>query len=180
MPSVFYFGEHNGAATAHPTIAGTTRATGQTNVNWKNVDDTTTAYSASPISAGSNGFTKYQFGCFTGAFNQISSVKFQHVSGTFGAGITLKAIVSGLYATPGTTANSSLVHDITLTGDIATGLVMLLGTAAQGPFVTGAAASTTLTVPGHTQYFATQLQTTVAASAGDTSVATLQIQYNEN
>lgn len=180
MPASFFFGEHNGAATAHPTIGGTTRATGQTNVNWKNVDDTSTAYSASPISAGSNGFTKYQFGCFTGTFNQISSVKFQHVSGTFGAGLTLKGLVSGLYATPATTANASLIHDITPTGDIATGLAMLLGTAAQGPFVTGSAASTTLTVPGYTQYFATQLQTTVAASAGDTSTCTFQIQYSEN
>lgn len=172
--ALFSWGEDNGALTANH---GTTRTMGPANpvtqVNWKNTDDVNTAYTSSPISAGNNSYDKYQFGVFTGTFNQISNAKWQHTSGTFGAGLTLKGLVSG-YATPGTSANASLVHDITLTGDIATGLVVALGG------VPEQAISGTLDETGTTAYLITQLQTTVAASAGDTTTATLTLRYDEN
>lgn len=171
---MFSWGEDNGSATGGH---GTTRTMGPENpvtqVNWKNTDDVATAYTASPISAGNNSYSKYQFGVFTGTFNEVSNAKWQHTSGVFGAGLTLLGIVSG-YETPATSANATLVHDITLTGNIATGLVVALGG------VPEQAISGTLSETGTTAYLVTQLQTTVAAGAGDTETATLSLRYDEN
>lgn len=87
--ATFDFQEDNGAATGSPA-KGTTRTTGRAEVNWKNIDDSTTAYSSSPITAGNNSYSKYQFAKFTGTFNQILSGLFAHTAGTFGTGLTLK------------------------------------------------------------------------------------------
>jgi hypothetical protein len=176
MPAVFFFGEDNGASTGAP-LRGTTRTTGVTQVNWKNTDDVATVYSTSPIAAGNNSYEKFQFGVFTGTFNQISNGKWQHVSGVLGAGLTLKTLPTGGYTTPATTSNATLIHNVTLTGDIATGLPVLFGTS--GPNVTGASATATLAAVGYTQYFPTQLQTTNVASAGDTAVVTFMFRYDE-
>jgi hypothetical protein len=176
MPAIFFFGEDNGASSGSP-LRGTTRTTGVTQVNWKNTDDVATVYSTSPIAAGNNSFEKFQFGVYSGTFNQIANGKWQHVSGVLGAGLALKTRVTGGYTTPSTAANAILIHDITLTGDIATGLAVLFGTT--GPNVTGASATTTLAAVGYTQYFPTQLQTTNAASAGDTAVVTCMLRYDE-
>jgi hypothetical protein len=163
MAVTFFWAEDNGASTGSPA-KGTSRTVNVSNVNWKNVDDTTTAYSSSPISAGNNSFDKFQFGIFSGTFNQVSNGLWQHVSGTFGAGITLKGINTSGYTTPATTANSNLIHNLTATGNIATGLAVLFGTV--GPQQAGAA---TLAATGYSQYLASQLQTLVSASPGDTA-----------
>jgi hypothetical protein len=173
VAAVFQWGEDNGAAAGNPA-KGTTRTYPVTQVNWKNTDDVNTAYSSSPISAGNNSYEKFQFGIFSGTFTQISNAKWQHVSGTLGAGLTLKGLVSSGYTTPATTTNAALLHNITLTGDIATGLAVLFGTV--GPQQAGAA---TLAATGYTQYLITQMQTTVAAAAGDTAVCTLALRYDE-
>lgn len=89
MAATFDWQEDNGAATGNPN-KGTTRTTARTEVNWKNIDDSTTAYSSSPITAGNNSYSKYQFGKFTGTFNQILSGLFAHTATAFGTGLTLK------------------------------------------------------------------------------------------
>src|SRR5579859_1126702 len=68
MAATFEFEEDNGAATGSP-LKGTTRTGARTDVNWKNIDDSTTAYSSSPITAGNNSFDKWQFGHFSGTYN---------------------------------------------------------------------------------------------------------------
>jgi hypothetical protein len=173
MAAVFQWGEDNGASAGSPA-KGTTRTYPVTQVNWKNTDDVNTAYSSSPISAGNNSYEKFQFGIFTGSFTQISNGKWQHTSGVLGAGLTLKTLVTSGYTTPATTANASLLHDITLTGSITTGLAVLFGTV--GPQQAGSA---TLSATGYTQFLPTQMQTTVAASAGDTQIVTLTLRYDE-
>ena len=147
--AVFTWNESNGAL-----VGGheTTRNLGVGNVNWKNVDDVATAYSSSPITAGNNSFGKYQFGIFSGSFNQISDGKFQHVSGTFGAGLTLRGFPTGTYATPSTTAIGAPTADLTPTGDIATGIAVLFG-AVPEQGLTG-----TLSASGTTSYLLTQLK----------------------
>lgn len=175
MAATFEYNEDNGAATGTPA-KGTTRNTAVTQVNWKNVDDVATAYTASPIIAGSNSFTKYQFGKFTGTFNQISAGLWAHTAGTLGTGLTLKGVVTSTYATPSATANAALTTTMTPVLAIASGAPVLFHTA--GP--EGASPTATLAAAGFTQYLATQLQTSAATAAGDIGSITLTLRYNEN
>lgn len=176
MAVTFVWCEDNGAATALISGAnrGTTRTFGVSNVNWKNADDTTTAYSSSPITAGNNSYNKYQFGVFSGSFNQVSNVLINHTGGTFGAGLKLAFTGTSGYAVPATTTQSTWA-DLTATGLVSTGLPLLLGMT--GPQV---AHKTTLVTTGYTSYVASQLQSTISANAGDTATAYLAISWDES
>lgn len=164
--------EQNGTATGSP--AGGTAST-ISSCDWKNVDDTTTSKASSPIQAGANSFIKYIYLKFSGTFNQISAVKFAHTSGTLGTGISLKGKVTSIYDTPTTSAMDGAT-DMTSATDIGSGASVLLSTS--GP--NGTSTSSAQTTTCYTQYLATQLQTTAAASAGDSGTVTLTVQYNEN
>lgn len=175
MAATFEYNEDNGAATGSPA-KGTTRNTAVTQVNWKNADDVATNYTTVPVTAGQNSFTKYQFGKFTGTFNQISSGLYAHTAGTPPAGVTIKGTVTSTYATPATATNAALTTDMTSPIAITSGLAVLFHTA--GP--EGASPTSTLTAAGYTQYLATQIQTTGSAPAGDIGSMTMTLRYNEN
>jgi hypothetical protein len=183
MAAAFEWEEDNGAATGSPA-KGTTRTAARTDVNWKNIDDSTTAYSSSPITAGNNSFDKWTFGHFSGSYNQISAGFFAHTAGTFGSGLTLKGTPACtgdgdrlLYTTPATSANANLTKDMTSAVGIGSGVsVCFSGT---GPEATGKASSQTAN-PAYTNYLTTQLQTTTSAAPGDTATVTLTLQYAEN
>ncbi len=182
MAATFEFEEDNGAATGSPA-KGTTRTAARTEANWKNIDDSTTAYSSQPITAGNNSYQKNQFGHFSGTFNQISAGLFAHTAGTL-TNITLKGIplVSSdatryLYVTPSTAADANLTTDMTTAIAIGSGVAIWFG--ATGPEATGKAASMT-TNPCYTTFLTTQLQVGASAAAGDTPSQTLTLQYNEN
>jgi hypothetical protein len=180
MATTAFFCEDNGASTAGVNgNRGTTRTTGVTNVNWKSVDDVASAYSSNSINAGENSYEKFQFVAFSGAFNQISNVKWHHVSGTLGAGLTIKGGISGsgIYTTPSQTANAALTLDLTAIGSISTGFAITVGPSGAEA---GGKASTSSSVPSYTQYLITQLQTTAAAAAGDTATVTFQVRFDEN
>ena len=178
MAATFEFEEDNGTQTGSPT-KGTTRTAARTENNWKNVDDSTTAYSSSPIVAGNNSFDKWQFGHFSGTYNQILNGKWAHTAGTLGTGLTLKGKVapSGGYTTPATTANANLSTDMTSSIAIGSGATVQFG--ATGPEASGKANSTTSN-PAYSDWLTTQLQTTGSAAAGDTATVTLTLQYDEN
>ncbi len=183
MAATFDWQEDNGTQTGSPT-KGTTRTTGRTEVNWKNIDDSTTAYSSSPITAGNNSYSKWQFGKFSGTFNQILSGLFAHTATAFGTGLTLKGppACTGdgdrlLYTTPATSALAGLTTDMTSAIAIGSGVAVCFG--ATGPEATGKATSMT-TNPCYTNFLTTQLQTTGSAAAGDTAQVTLTLQYSEN
>jgi hypothetical protein len=185
MAAVFTWCEDNGTATGTPARGTTQSGFGAdthnpTEVNWKNIDDNAanggTAYSAAPITAGNNSYTKYQYGRFASGFNQISAGLYAHITTAFGTGLTLKGTVSSTYATPATSANAALTTDMTTAISIGSGLSVNFSTT--GPY-DGSPAST-LSAAGYTQYLATQLQTTTSAAAGDTAQVTLELQYNEN
>ena len=176
MAANFEFYEDNGTQAGSPP-KGTTRTVNRLEGNWKNIDDSATAYSSSPITAGNNSFNKYQFGIFSGTFNQITNVKWNHTSGTFGAGLTLKFLNTTGYTTPSATTDARLIRDVTLTGAVSTGYAILVG--ATSPEAAGKGASTA-TVPSFTEFLVTQLQTTVAAGAGDTALCGLSLSYDEN
>lgn len=182
MAATFEFDADTGAATGSPA-KGTTRTT-VTDVNWKNIDDSTTAYSAAPITAGNNSFERWLSGKFSGTFNQILSGLFAHTATAFGTGLTLKGTPACtgdgdrlLYTTPSTTANTNLTVDMTTAISIASGVGVCFG--ATGPEATGKATSMT-TNPCWTNFLTSQLQTTTSAAAGDTAQVTLTLQYQEN
>lgn len=183
MAATFAWDEDTGTQTGSPT-KGTTRTAGVTDVNWKNSGVQGDAYSSYPITAGNNSYEKWQFGHFSGTYNQISAGLFAHTATAFGTGLTLKGppACTGdgdrlLYTTPSASANANLTTDMTSAIAIGSGVAVFFG--ATGPEATGKAASTTAN-PAYTNFLTTQLQTTASAAAGDTANVTLTLQYNEN
>jgi len=155
-----------------------------TEINWKNIDDNSTAYSSSPITAGNNSFEIWLAGKFSGTFNQVLTGLYEHTATAFGTGLTLKGAPSMTadgdrltYATPSATTNASLTRTITPVTAIGSGAVVYFGIT--GATTVGKATSTT-TNPSWTNYLTTQLQTTGSAAAGDTAQVTITLQYNEN
>lgn len=176
MAATFEFDEANGA--------GETVTHARTETNWKNIDDSTTAYTANPITAGTNGFDKWQYGHFSGTYNTILGGLWAHTLTAFGTGLTLKASPTMTadanrlaYATPSITTNANLTYDATTAIAIGSGKVVWFGPTA--PATSGKVASSTSN-PAFTNYLTTQLQTTGSAAAGDTANVTLTLEYQEN
>ena len=80
MAATFDWQEDNQTATGSPT-KGTTRTGSRGEQNWKNADDSTTAYSSSSITAGNNSFEKWMSGHFSGTYTSISALLWAHTSG---------------------------------------------------------------------------------------------------
>lgn len=184
MAATFAWDEDTGTSTGAPA-KGTTRTATVTDVNWKNSGTQTDAYSAFPITAGNSSFPKWQFGHFSGTFNQVLNGLFAHTSGAFGTGVSLFGPNSTssdgtrpLYVTPTNARDAtSCPFDMTSAISIGSGKAVFFG--ATGPEATGKAASMT-TNPCYTNYLPTQLVTTGSAAAGDTTTVTLTLQYDEN
>jgi hypothetical protein len=178
MAATFEFEEDNGAATGTPA-KGATRTAARAEVNWKNIDDSTTAYSSAPVTAGNNSFDKWQFGHFSGTYNQILAGLFAHTAGTLGTGLTLKGKVapSGGYTTPSVNANANLTVDMTTAIAIGSGQAVQFG--ATGPEAAGKGASTTAN-PAYSEWLVTQMQTSALAAPNDTGTQTLTLEYAEN
>jgi hypothetical protein len=177
MSATFNFAEDNGAASGSPA-RGTTTNTTVTTCNWKNLDDATTVYSSYPITAGNNSYAKYQYGYFSGTFDQISAGLWSpHTAGTLGSGLAIKGNVSSTYTTPSTTAISGSTD---FTSIVAIGSGMTVDFANNTNPSTASPTSSTTTNPSATQWLITQLQTTSGAAPGDIASITLTLQYNEN
>ena len=185
MAATFEFEEDNGTQTGSP-LKGTTRTAARTEVNWRNIDDSTTAYSSNPITGGNNSYTKYQFGHFSGSFNTILSGLYAHTATAWGTGLTLKGqptctstATALVYATPATSTLAALTTDMTTAIAIGSGVAVQF--TATGPENSASASAASLaTNPCYTNYLATQLQTTSSAAAGDTVQVTMTLQYQEN
>jgi len=182
MAATFAFDRDSGNATGSPTL-GTVRTAGVTDVNWKAVTTEGTAYTASPITDGTNSVENWLFGHFSGTYNTILSGLFAHTATAFGTGLTLKGppamTTDGdnvAYTTPSQTTNAALTTNMTSAIAIGSGVAVWFG--ATGPEATGKAASMA-TNPCYTNWLVTQLQTSGAA-AGDTAQVTLTLQYQEN
>ena len=186
MAATFFWCEDNGAATGSPAVGTVRSGFGgdthyATDVNWKNVDDCTansgTLFTAAPITAGNNSFTKYQYGKFSGSFTNISSGLWSaNTSGALATGLTLVGTVTSTYVTPSTLANAALTTNFTPSVVIGSGLPVLFSIS--DPSTAGP--TSTLSVAGYTQYLASQLQTNSGAAAGNTSPITSTLQYYEN
>lgn len=164
MASSQTWSEYNGGS------GGTETAT-RGEANWKNVDDSTTAYSASPVTAGANSFTKYQALKFGGTWNALSALTYKVSSASPATGVSIVASVVTAYTTPATTAS----------GDSA---ASTSGTAANfntstTPFGAGASSTTA----GGTMYanaYRTQMQTTSGAGPGDIPSVTITASWTES
>lgn len=181
--ATFAWDEDTGTQTGSPT-KGTTRTGGVADVNWKNSGVQSDVYSSFPITAGNNSFEKWQFGHFSGTYNQILNGLFAHTAGALGTGLTLKGPPACtndasrlLYTTPSVSANSNLSNNMTSVIAIGSGVGVCFGPT--GPEATGKGTSTTSN-PAYTNYLTTQLQTTGSADPGDTATVTLTLRYDEN
>lgn len=139
--------------------------------NFKNADDATAAnYSSNPITAGNNSYEVWLRAHFTGTFNQVDNLQFwmsTDFSPNTGLTMKYKANNVGAYVTP--VATTSTVATVAMpTSDPGTANVSI-GTSLAG----------TLVAAGYSDYIVMQLQTTTAAAAGDTSLATFTLQYDE-
>ena len=184
MAATFTWYEDNGPAVGSPPH-GTTSAS-VTNVNWKNADDTTTVYSAAPITAGNNSYQKNQYGKFSGTFDEILSGLFAHTSGSFGTGVALVGVAAATtvagpytYVTPSTTADPNLPTSMTTPESISSGVAVWFSAGSTGPQAADKASTTTAN-PAYTNYLTTQLQTTGSAVPGDTTEVVLTLSYVEH
>jgi hypothetical protein len=175
MAATFTWAEANGA--------GETETTGRTEVNWKNIDDSTTAYTSAPITVGNNSYGKYQYGKFSGTWNQILDGVWNHTSGSLGANIYLsgsKSITADAdkvtYVQPTTTKVTTNITDATAAG----ALNRVVYFSATGPDSGTATTSVSGGGTAYTTYIFTQLLTVAGAAAGDTATLTIGLRYNEN
>lgn len=163
MASTQTWSEGNGATAA-------TETTGRTDANWKNIDDSTTAYSSSPITAGNNSFGKYQAIKFAGTYNTLSSLTYKIDNNAPATGLSIVGAVVTAGVTPSTAA----------TGD---GALSTTGVSANFTTTTLGYATGTATITSNPAYgnaLRTQLQTTSAASPGDIGARTITAAWTES
>lgn len=164
MASTQTWSEFNGAS------AGTETGS-RAEANWKNIDDSTTAYTASPVTAGSNSFTKYQAVKFAGTWNSLSALTYKVSTAAPATGVSIVASVVTSGTTPSTTAS----------GD---GAASTSGTSANfnsssTPYGAGTSSSTA----SGTMYanaYRTQMQTTGSAGPGDITSVTITAGWTES
>jgi hypothetical protein len=186
MSATFDIGEINGSS-GSPTIVtlgsiytgGSGNNVAATDTNWKSVDNCSTgsggtAYTANPVQAGQNSYTKSQFFRFSGSFNSISNLVVYQTSGTLGTGLTLIGSTAESYATNSTSTLSGTNMDATSSGSPIGPLNMSTTSPTSGTF------GSTLTAPGYSELFLSQLQTTISASPGNTAEITFTISYQES
>lgn len=137
--------------------------------NFKTNDDATAAnYSSNPITAGNNSMHVYLRGHFTGTFSSVDNLQFW-MSTDFSPNTGLSVVwkQTATYATPAVTA---------LSGSAA---VPTSDPGSENVFIGGSGGGS-LSSAGYSDYIVLQLQTTASAAAGDTSLATFTLQYDES
>lgn len=165
MASTQTWSEYNG------TSAGTeTGSRGE--ANWKNIDDSTTAYTANPITAGNNSYAKYQALKFAGTWNSLSALTYKVSTTAPATGCTVVGSVPTSGTTPATTATGDSTTN--MTSGVSANFV-----SSSTPYGTG----TSSTTAGGTMYanpFRTQLQTTGSAGSGDITSVTITASWTES
>jgi len=167
MASTQTWSEYNGS--------GGTETTSRSEANWKRIDDSTTAYSSSPINStnNENSMAKIQALKFAGTWNSLSSLTYKIDNNAPATGLSIVGSVLTAYSQPATTA----------TGDSAmstSGLSANFNNSST-PFGTG----TSSTTAGGTMYanaLRTQLQTTssYAGGPGDIASRTITASWTES
>lgn len=165
MASTQTWAEFNGASAGTETGA-------RAECNWKNIDDSTTAYSASPITAGSNSFGKYQAIKFAGTWNSLSALTYKVSTTAPATGCTVVGSVVTSGTTPATTATGDTTTNMT------TGVAANFNSSST-PYGAGTS-STTASGTMYANAFRTQLQTTGSAGPGDITSVTITASWTES
>lgn len=165
MASTQTWSEGNGANAA-------TETPNRPESNWKNIDDSTTAYSSSPITAGNFSFSKAQAIKFGGTYNTLSSLSYKISNNAPATGISIVGAVVSAAFTPATTA----------TGDSAMSTTGLTANFTGGTWAGVFAAGTTTSAanPVYGQVLRTQLQSTGSAAPGDIPSVTITATWTES
>jgi hypothetical protein len=168
MAATFKWFQYNGADAGTATDLG---SGGNNAFNFKNYDSATPAdYSTYPITAGNNSYEVWLKGDWSGTFNKIDNLQFWR-STDFSPNTGLAIDWKGNNQTTGVTpvATESTVATVAVpTADPGTANVSI-----------GGSLSGNLTAAGKSDFIVLQLQTTTDAAAGDTSLATFTLQYDE-
>ena len=100
MASTQTWSEGNGANAATETGS-------RTEANWKRVDDSTTAYTSSPINStnNENSMTKYQVIKFAGTWNSLSALTYKIDNNAPATGLSIVGSVVSAGTTPSTSAS---------------------------------------------------------------------------
>jgi hypothetical protein len=168
MASTQTWSEGNGAS------AGT-ETTSRAEANWKRIDDSTTAYTSSPINSSNNenSMTKYQAIKFAGTWNSISALTYKIDNNAPATGLSIVGAVVTAGVTPATTSSGDSAMSTT-------GLSANLTTTVLG-YAAGASSSTASgTIYGNA--LRTQLQTTssYAGGPGDITSRTVTATWTES
>jgi hypothetical protein len=160
-------------AKTYGTSPGTREDIGESGniFNFMDADTNTESdYTTYPITAGNNSYEVWLQGHFTDTFNSIDNIQFW-MSTDFSPNTGLSVKWEGeetTYATPVKTA-STVATTAVPTSDPGTANVSISGSLAGS-----------LSAAGYSDYIVLQLQTTTGAAAGDTSLATFTLQYDES
>jgi hypothetical protein len=139
--------------------------------NFKNVDTAGIAsYTSNPISAGNNSYEVWLLGHFTGSFNRIDGCRFW-MSTNYSPSTGLHIFFKGDQFTYLQPANG--------TSSIATSSIPQADPGTANVSI-GASLSGSLVASGYTDHLVLQMRTDTNAPAGDTSLATYTLTYNEN
>ncbi len=166
MPATFAWAQTVGAPPGTTTNLGSTGNL----ANFKNIDSVGTSdYATHPIPAGNNSYEVWLQGYFSGTFNAIYDLRFW-MSTDFSpnTGLTVKSNMTQQSFAQPTNATSSIATSTIGTSDPGAANVSI-----------GGSLNSSLTSSGYTDYIVMQLQTTTAAAAGDTSLATFSLSYIE-
>lgn len=159
--------QHNGAGPTITSVGGSGNAW-----NYMTLDAATpAAYSANPITFGNNSYEVWLRAMFTGLFNEIRDLR-MWMSTNFSPSTGLFLFFRGTqpwYLIPGT-ISSSVATSSMPTADPGTANISIGGNLS----------GSLLTSSGMSDFIVTQLRTTTAAPAGDTSFATLSFSYSES
>jgi hypothetical protein len=140
--------------------------------NFKNYDNLTTPsnYTSYPVTAGNNSYEVWLRAHFTGTFTTISNLQFWKSDSNTDTGISIKWDGSGntVYATPINTTSTVATTSMP-TSDPGTANVSIAGSLGGS-----------LSAAGYSDYAVMQLQTTVAAAAGDSSTYSFTMQWDES
>lgn len=168
MASTQTWSEGNGANAATETGS-------RTEANWKRVDDSTTAYTSSPINStnNENSMTKYQMIKFAGTWNSLSALTYKIDNNAPATGLSIVGSVVSAGTTPSTSAS----------GDSAMSTTGLSANFVSSTF--GYCAGTSSSTASGTMYaqaLRTQLQTTssYAGGPGDIVSRTIAAQRTES
>lgn len=168
MASTQTWSEFNGVAPGTETAS-------RAEANWKRVDDSTTAYTASPINStnNENSMAKIQALKFAGTWNSLSALTYRIDNNAPATGLSIVGSVLSSYTQPATTA----------TGDAAMSTSGLSANFVSNttPFGAGTSSSTASGTM-FAQALRTQLQTTsaYAGGPGDITTRTITAQWTES